>query len=47
VCSMHLGMARGIADLAGKRLVVDELVPHDPRRANCPLRLHLEPEREA
>ena len=38
VCSIHLGMAQGIAELAGERLVVDELVPHDPRRANCRLR---------
>jgi predicted ArsR family transcriptional regulator len=47
VCSIHLGMARGIAELAGERLVVDELVPHDPRRANCRLRLHLETAGEA
>lgn len=42
VCALHLGIARGVvADLDG--LVVDELVPHDPRRANCRLRAHLEP----
>jgi hypothetical protein len=26
--------------------VVDELVPYDPRRANCRLHLHLETERD-
>jgi len=46
VCSMHLGFAEGVAERSGGRIVVDELVPHDPRRANCRLRLHLEPERE-
>jgi predicted ArsR family transcriptional regulator len=46
VCSMHLGFAQGIAELTGGRIVVDELVPHDPRRANCRLRLHLEAEPE-
>jgi predicted ArsR family transcriptional regulator len=44
VCSLHLGMAQGVAELTGGRLAVDELVPHDPRRANCRLRLVLEPE---
>jgi predicted ArsR family transcriptional regulator len=43
VCSIHLGLAEGIAELAGGRVVIDELVPHDPRRANCRLRLHVEP----
>ena len=43
VCSMHLGIAQGVAALTGGRVVVDELVPHDPRRAKCRLRLHLEP----
>lgn len=43
VCSMHLGIAQGVADLTGGRVIVDELVPHDPRRAKCRLRLHLEP----
>jgi predicted ArsR family transcriptional regulator len=41
VCGLHLGMARGVAETAGG-LVVDELVTHDPRRANCRLRCHLE-----
>ncbi len=44
LCSMHLGIAQGVADLTGGRVVVDELVPHDPRRAKCRLRLHLEPD---
>ena len=46
VCSMHLGIAEGIAEQTGGRIVVDELVPHDPRRANCRLRMHLEPDHE-
>jgi predicted ArsR family transcriptional regulator len=41
VCDLHLGMAEGVAALTGDRVVVDELVAHDPRRANCRLRLHL------
>jgi predicted ArsR family transcriptional regulator len=44
VCSLHLGMARGIAD--GTTTVVDELIAKDPRRAKCRLRLHTEPERD-
>ncbi len=43
VCSLHLGIAHGVVELTGGRIVVDELVPHDPRRAKCRLRLHLEP----
>jgi predicted ArsR family transcriptional regulator len=42
VCAIHLGIAQGLAALTGERIVVDELVPHDPRRANCRLRMHLE-----
>jgi predicted ArsR family transcriptional regulator len=41
VCAIHLGIAEGVAHHTGDRIVVDELVPHDPRRANCRLRLHL------
>lgn len=42
VCSLHLGMAEGLA--AGTEgVVIDELVRHDPRRAGCRLHLHLEP----
>ena len=42
VCALHFGIALGVADLTDGRLVVDELVPHHPRRANCRLRVHLE-----
>ena len=42
VCGLHLGIAEGLATLSGKPLIVDSLVPHDPRRANCRLRMHLE-----
>lgn len=45
VCGLHLGMAYGIADAVGG-LVIDELVPKDPRRANCRLRGHVESRRE-
>jgi predicted ArsR family transcriptional regulator len=41
VCSLHLGIAYGIAESVGG-LVIDELVPKDPRRAHCRLRCHLE-----
>lgn len=44
VCAIHLGLAQGIAEQTGGRLVIDELVPHDPRQANCRLRIHLESE---
>lgn len=47
VCGIHLGMAEGLAGLTGGRLTVEELVPHDPRRAKCRLRLRLEPAIEA
>jgi predicted ArsR family transcriptional regulator len=40
VCDLHLGMAQGVAARAG-RIAVDELVRHDPRRANCRLRCHV------
>ena len=40
VCQLHLGLARGVADDLGG-LVVDELSPRDPRRAQCRLRCHL------
>ena len=43
VCSLHLGIAHGVAEWTDGRVVIDELVPHDPRRANCRLRLHREP----
>jgi predicted ArsR family transcriptional regulator len=44
VCSIHLGIADAVAERTGGRVTVDELVPHDPRRANCRLRLHLDAE---
>ncbi len=37
VCSLHLGIAEGLAD--GSTEVVDELVANDPRRADCRIRL--------
>jgi len=37
VCSLHLGIAQGLAD--GTDVVVDELVANDPRRADCVIRL--------
>lgn len=41
VCGVHLGLAYGAAEsLAG--LVIDELVPRDPRRGTCRLRCHVE-----
>lgn len=41
VCGLHLGLALGVADsLVG--LVIDELVPRDPRRGTCRLRCHVE-----
>ncbi len=43
VCSMHLGLAQGVAEQTDGRIAVDELVRHDPRRAKCRLHLHLEP----
>jgi predicted ArsR family transcriptional regulator len=39
VCSLHLGIAEGLAD--GTSIVVDELVGYDPRRAKCRLRVHV------
>jgi len=40
VCGLHLGLALGAADaLAG--IVIDELVPGDPRRGTCRLRCHV------
>jgi predicted ArsR family transcriptional regulator len=38
VCEMHLGIAEGLAARTGV-VVVDDLVRHDPHRANCRLRL--------
>lgn len=41
VCAIHLGIAEGVAALTGERIVVDELLPNDPRHAQCRLRVHL------
>ena len=41
VCGVHLGLALGVADLIDG-LVIDELVPRDPRRGACRLRCHIE-----
>lgn len=41
VCSLHLGLAQGLADSADG-VVVDELVSRDPRRANCRLKIRLD-----
>jgi predicted ArsR family transcriptional regulator len=43
VCSLHLGLAQGIADAVGG-IVVEELVPKDPRRAHCRLRCRIDPD---
>ena len=40
VCNLHLGMAYGVAQLVDG-LVIDELLPRDPRLANCRLRCHV------
>lgn len=40
VCELHLGLAQGIAEAVGG-LEVDELIPKDPRRAQCKLRCRL------
>jgi predicted ArsR family transcriptional regulator len=48
VCSLHLGIAQGLA--AGTTMTVEELVAQDPRRAGCRIRLRLaspETERDA
>lgn len=41
VCGLHLGLAQGIAETV-EGLVIDELQPKDPRRAQCRLRCHVE-----
>jgi predicted ArsR family transcriptional regulator len=41
VCELHRGLAAGVAEQVG-RIVVDDLVRHDPRRAQCKLRVHLD-----
>jgi len=39
ICSLHLGMAEGVAELTGGRVAVEELVRRDPRSASCRLLL--------
>ena len=46
VCELHLGLAQGVAEAVGG-LVVDELIPKDPRRAQCKLRCRLVPDPDA
>ena len=41
ICSLHLGLAEGLA--AGADARVEELVANDPRRAQCRLRIRLGP----
>jgi predicted ArsR family transcriptional regulator len=43
VCAIHLGIAQGIAETAGSGLAIDQLIPKDPRRANCRLLAHVAP----
>jgi hypothetical protein len=40
ICQMHLGLAYGVAEDVGG-IVIDELVPRDPRQAQCRLRCHV------
>jgi predicted ArsR family transcriptional regulator len=40
VCQLHLGLARGVAEAIGG-LEVNELIPKDPRAAQCKLRCRL------
>jgi len=40
VCELHLGLARGVAEAVGG-LEVNELIPRDPRRAQCKLRCRI------
>jgi predicted ArsR family transcriptional regulator len=41
VCELHRGLAAGVAEHVGG-VVVTDLVRHDPRRAQCRLRVHLD-----
>jgi predicted ArsR family transcriptional regulator len=45
ICSLHLGMARGLAE--GTTLQVEDLIRRDPRRANCLLRLSIDDDANA
>jgi predicted ArsR family transcriptional regulator len=46
VCELHLGLAQGVAESVGG-LVVDELIPKDPRRAQCKIRCRLTDDADA
>lgn len=39
ICSLHLGIAEGLAE--GTRGTVEELVAYDPGKAGCRLRIRL------
>lgn len=39
ICSLHLGMASGVAELTGGRVAVEKLVRRDPRSSSCRLLL--------
>ena len=41
ICELHRGMSAGVAEHVGG-VVIDDLVRHDPRRAQCRLRVHLD-----
>jgi predicted ArsR family transcriptional regulator len=43
ICSLHLGIAEGLADKTSA--AVTELVAYDPRKAGCRLRIRVIPER--
>jgi predicted ArsR family transcriptional regulator len=43
ICELHRGLAAGVAEHVGG-VVVSDLVRHDPRRAQCRLRLQLDPD---
>jgi predicted ArsR family transcriptional regulator len=46
ICELHLGLAQGVAEAVGG-FEVDELVPKDPRRAQCKLHCRLTPDPDA
>jgi predicted ArsR family transcriptional regulator len=41
VCALHLGIAEGVADLTGGRVVVEDLIANHPRRAQCRLQVRV------
>ncbi|MDP9441246.1 MAG: helix-turn-helix domain-containing protein [Actinomycetota bacterium] len=41
ICTMHLGIAEGLAAGAGGNVTVTELVAKDPRKAQCRIRLRI------